>query len=786
MPQLAVRAQREERVRRLRPWLALLGLPLLMLWLADRLFPLPMPGDGLARVVLAEDGTPLWRFADAEGVWRYPVAPDEVSPYYLEALLTYEDRWFYSHPGVNPLALGRAAWQNLAGGRVLSGGSTLSMQVARLLDPHSRTFAGKLRQLWRTLQLEWHLSKDEILALYLNRAPFGGTLQGVAAASWSYLGKPPGQLTRSEAALLAVLPQAPSRLRPDRHPESAQAARDKVLRRLARFEVWPQTAVDEALQEPVLLAPRQEPDLAPLLARRLNRAGSPPLIRTTIDAGLQRRLEDLLLGWRARLPERTSAAILVVDSENMAVRAYLGSLDVGDARRFGHVDMIRAQRSPGSTLKPFLYGLALDAGLIHSESLLQDVPRRYGDYRPGNFAAGFSGPVSASEALATSLNLPAVQLLEAYGPKRFAGELRGAGVPLALPAAAEPNLALILGGAGSRLEELVAGYSALARDGKSARPRLQPQDALHERRLLSPGAAWIVRRILAGQARPDRDPRAELVQRPLLAWKTGTSYGFRDAWAIGVGPRHVIGVWIGRPDGTPVPGQFGLASAAPLLLQVHDLLVNRDQQRGLLPPQHAVPASIGVAAICWPLGQTLARQDPNCRRQRFAWTLDGTVPPTLQAADQPLGLGLNQRLWLDAEGRQVAAGCEGAREVRVDLWPAPLEPWLPRRERRDARLPSLSANCPPALPPPATPLSIVGVRDGDRLRLPASSNGVLRLQLSALGGSGTRWWFLNGIPVGESRPGESIEQTLKASGLYQLSLLDQSGATARVEFQLGD
>lgn len=786
MPQLAVRAQREERVRRLRPWLALLGLPLLMLWLADRLFPLPMPGDGLARVVLAEDGTPLWRFADAEGVWRYPVAPDEVSPYYLEALLTYEDRWFYSHPGVNPLALGRAAWQNLAGGRVLSGGSTLSMQVARLLDPHSRTFAGKLRQLWRTLQLEWHLSKDEILALYLNRAPFGGTLQGVAAASWSYLGKPPGQLTRSEAALLAVLPQAPSRLRPDRHPESAQAARDKVLRRLARFEVWPQTAVDEALQEPVLLAPRQEPDLAPLLARRLNRAGSPPLISTTIDAGLQRRLEDLLLGWRARLPEHTSAAILVVDSESMAVRAYLGSLDVGDERRFGHVDMIRAQRSPGSTLKPFLYGLALDAGLIHSESLLQDVPRRYGDYRPGNFAAGFSGPVSASEALATSLNLPAVQLLEAYGPKRFAGELRGAGVPLALPAAAEPNLALILGGAGSRLEELVAGYSALARGGKAARPRLQPQDALHERRLLSPGAAWIVRRILAGQARPDRDPRAELVQRPLLAWKTGTSYGFRDAWAIGVGPRHVIGVWIGRPDGTPVPGQFGLASAAPVLLQVHDLLVNRDQQRGLLPPQQAVPASIGVAAICWPLGQTLARQDPNCRRQRFAWTLDGTVPPTLQAADQPLGLGLNQRLWLDAEGRQVAAGCEGAREVRVDLWPAPLEPWLPRRERRDARLPSLSANCPPALPPPATPLSIVGVRDGDRLRLPASSNGVLRLQLSALGGSGTRWWFLNGIPVGESRPGESIEQTLKANGLYQLSLLDQSGATARVEFQLGD
>jgi penicillin-binding protein 1C len=773
-------------MKRWRRRLALIALPLALLWLADRLFPLPLPEDGLARVVLAEDGTPLWRFADAEGVWRYPVATDEVSPYYLEALLTYEDRWFHAHPGVNPLALARAAWQNLSGGRVVSGGSTLSMQVARLLDPHQRSLGGKFKQLWRTLQLEWHLSKDEILALYLNRAPFGGTLQGVAAASWAYLGKPPSQLTRAEAALLAVLPQAPSRLRPDRHPERAQAARDKVLRRLDAFGVWPQAAVHEALQEPVLLAPRQEPNLAPLLARRLNLAGSPPLIRTTIDANLQRRLEDLLLGWRARLPERTSAAILVVDSESMAVRAYLGSLDVGDDKRYGHVDMIRAQRSPGSTLKPFLYGLAMDAGLIHSESLLQDVPRRYGDYRPGNFAAGFIGPVSASEALATSLNLPAVQLLEAYGPKRFAGELRGAGVPLALPAGAEPNLALILGGAGSRLEELLAGYSAFARGGVAARPRLQPQDLLHERRLLSPGAAWVVRRILAGQARPDRDPRAELVQRPLLAWKTGTSYGFRDAWAIGVGPRQLIGVWIGRPDGTPVPGQFGLASAAPLLLQVHDLLVNRDRQRGLVPPPQVVPASIGVAAICWPLGQELPRNDPNCRRQRFAWTLDGTVPPTLQALDQPLGLGLSQRLWLDAQGRQVAAGCAGAREVQVALWPAPLEPWLPRRERRAARLPAVSASCPPALPPPAAPLSIVGVREGDRLRRPAGNAGPLRLSLSALGGSGTRWWFLNGAPLGESQPGESLEQKLEATGLYQLSLLDQSGATARVEFQVSE
>ena len=755
-----------------------------LLWLADRIWPLPLPRDDQARVVLAEDGTPLWRFADANGVWRYPVQVSEVSPLYLDALLTYEDRWFFQHPGVNPLALGRAAWQNLSGGRVLSGGSTLSMQVARLLDPHERTLPGKLRQLWRTAQLEWHLSKPQILELYLNRAPFGGTLQGVAAASWAYLGKSPQQLTRSEAALLAVLPQAPSRLRPDRHPQRAQVARDKVLRRLAEYRVWPQTAVSEALQEPLLLAPRLEPSLAPLLARRLNRPGSPPLIRTTIDVGLQRRLEDLLLGWRARLPDHTSAAVVVVETENMAVRAYLGSVDINDARRFGHVDMITAMRSPGSTLKPFLYGMAMDAGLIHSESLLQDVPRRYGDYRPGNFSLGFSGPVSASAALVTSLNLPAVQLLEAYGPKRFAADMRNGGVPLSLPALAEPNLALILGGAGSRLEDLVSGYSALAREGRSANLRLQPDDALRERRMLSPGAAWVIRRILSGQARPDRDPTAELVQRPQLAWKTGTSYGFRDALAIGVGPRYLIGVWIGRPDGTPVPGQFGLASAAPLMLQVHDVLSNRDSQRGIVAPVQAVPGSVGVAAICWPLGQPMNKDDLNCRRQRFAWTLDHTTPPTLLAADQPLGVGLRETIRVNPQGLRVGPQCADGQQREVALWPAPLEPWLPRVERREARMPAASTQCPPPPLNTLTPLSIVGVRDGDRLRRPAASQAVLRLALSALGGDGRRWWFINGAPIGNSAQPEVFNTPLEQPGRYELSVLDESGQTARVEFSV--
>lgn len=764
--------------RRWLRWLLAICLPPLLLWWADRQWPLPLAEVQMARVVTAEDGTPLWRYADSDGVWRYPVTLADVSPYYLQALLTYEDRWFYRHPGVNPLSLLRAAWQDLLGGQVISGGSTLSMQVARLIDPHPRTFGGKLRQVWRTAQLEWYLSKAQILEIYLNRAPFGGTLQGVGAASWAYLGKPPSALTPGEAALLAVLPQAPSRLRPDRYPLRAQAARDKVLARLAYYHVWPQRQVAEIRQEAVWLAPRQVPQLAPLLARRMLQGQNQQVIATTLDATLQQRLEDLARVWKSQLPEKTSAGVLVVDHTSMKVRAYLGSLDFNDDSRFGHVDMVAAWRSPGSTLKPLLYGLALDDGLIHAESLLQDVPRRFGDYRPGNFDTGFHGPVSASEALARSLNLPAVQLLEAYGPKRFAANLRNASIELRLPPHAEPNLAVILGGAGARLDQLVAGFSALARQGKAAPLRFTPNQALRDRPLLSPGAAWIVRRILAGQARPLPDDA--LSNRVPLAWKTGTSYGYRDAWALGVNARYTIGIWVGRPDGTPVAGQFGFATAVPMLHQVNNLLLASLRQSGQGIPLDPRPASVSRAVICWPGGQPLPAGDSNCRQRRLGWVLDGTMPPTLPAPGQESAQGSQPLVWLNANGERVAADCPGAMPRRVALWPLPLEPWLPPQERRAQRLPPISSQCPPLQQQVVAPLLLLGVNDGAILRRLPGQHAVA-LRVSAQGGSGQRWWFLNGQLVGE---GDSLLQTLVQPGRFQLSVLDEGGQVALKAFRL--
>ena len=763
-------------------WLWLAG-AILLLWglvvAADRLWPLPLKEVNPARVVVDEQGTPLWRFADSEGIWRYPVTIEEVSPRYLEALIQYEDRWFWDHPGVNPFSVLRAAWQDLTSGRVVSGGSTLTMQVARLLDPHPRTFGGKIRQLWRALQLEWHLSKRDILTLYLNRAPFGGTLQGVGAASWAYLGKSPAQLSYSEAALLAVLPQAPSRLRPDRWPGRAEAARNKVLARMETQGVWSAKQVRESREEPVWLAPRQMPQLAPLFSRMMLGKSRDDKIVTTLDAALQRQLEELAMNWKGRLPPRSSLAMIVVDHATMKVRGWVGSVDINDDSRFSHVDMVSAIRSPGSVLKPFVYGLAMDDGLIHPASLLQDVPRRTGDYRPGNFDSGFHGPISMSEALLRSLNLPAVQVLEAYGPKKFAGKLRNVGLPLILPAGAQPNLALILGGAGARLQDIVAAYSAFARHGNAARLRLLPGDPLVERPLMTPGAAWIIRRILANQAQPL--PDSALPQVVPLAVKTGTSYGYRDAWAIGVNARYVIGIWTGRPDGTPVAGQFGYASAVPLLNQVNNLLLSHSVVDEARLPRDPRPASVGRGVICWPGGQALPDGDDNCRRRLATWLLDGSQPPTLLLPEQEGMRGIRFPLWLDSAGKRVAADCPQARQKTVDVWPLALEPWLPGTERRAERIPPSSTQCPPLSQDDPVPLILSGIQEGAVVkRLPGEPRVSLPLQVS--GSTGQRWWFLNGEPL--NAQGRTYTLKLEQAGEYQLLVMDEAGQVATVHFTL--
>lgn len=770
------------------------------IWVLDWVFPLPTMARPDATqtasaqstlIVLALDGSPLRSWPSVDGVLRHPIRSDAVSPLYLQALLHYEDRWFYYHVGLNPWALARAAWQWGRYGRIVSGGSTLTMQVARLIDPtlnsaQRRGLGAKLRQTLRALQLELHLSKDEILTLYLNQAPMGGMIEGVEMASRAYLGKSARDLSHAEAALLTALPQSPSRLRPDRvdrnGPLRAQGARDKVLDRMQQLGVWDVATVADARLERVFAPALRANWLAPLAAERLRqqrKPDGPALIQSTLDAGLQARLEQVLLDRLGTLPERVSIAALVVENQSLQVRAYAGSADFSDQRRAAHVDMVRAFRSPGSTLKPFLYAMALDQGLVHSESLLIDAPQNFGGYAPGNFQADFSGPVSLSEALQRSLNVPAVDMLDRIGPERFAAQLRQAGLRLRLPANASPNLSLILGGGSTSLEELVGAYTSLARGGVAGRPRLKPDEPVLETRLMSTGAAFIVREILENGGRPGT-PFRESEQR--IAWKTGTSFGFRDAWAIGVTDRYTMGIWMGRPDGTPNPGHFGANSAAPLLRDLAAAL-GPSESRQQLGPRH-VPAGVKPVAICWPLGQSEATTAPeHCLQKRLAWTLDGITPPTLP--DRLQSSSLVEVAWVDRQHqRRLRLDCapkaqQAIERIELVRWPTLLAPWIEPAQRQTAETwPWLEACAPHSA---MAGLRIVGLEPSSALR-PVPGQNSVALKLTAVGARGGLTWLLNGQVAGQSETVEAPLHLNLRGGDQILTAMDGRGKFAQIRF----
>ncbi|MEX0623376.1 MAG: penicillin-binding protein 1C [Saccharospirillum sp.] len=749
----------------------LLGLLFGLLVVIDRLAPVDLTTRPGSQVVTTADDQLLRAFADAQGVWRYPITLAEVSPYYLEALMGYEDRFFYRHPGVNPFALIRAAGQAVWYGEVVSGGSTLTMQVARLRYAEPRTLTGKLKEMIRALQLDWHYSKAEILTYYLNHAPFGGTLEGVQAASLSYLGYPARDLTRAQAALLAVLPQAPSRYRPDRHPERAEAARNKLMQRLADQGVWSAEMVADAREERVIAVPIQRYQTAPLLARRLVDAAAADATperthRTALNLDWQRQVEALVPAYVQAIDRQVSAAVMIMDNRTGLVRTYVGSADFNDPERAAHVDMITAIRSPGSTLKPFIYGQALDLGLVHSASLLLDVPLRFGDYRPVNFTGGFSGPVSLASALQQSLNLPAVQVLEQIGPARFYLALQQAGGELQLPANTRPSLAVALGGVGTSLESLVRLYSALGRDGQTIKPRLTPDEPRIQSPLMSAGAAWIIRRTLL-----DADNAL-----PGLAVKTGTSYGNRDSWALAVSQHHTMGVWVGQPDGSALPSHFGRQTAVPLLVQIAAM-------GGDNPALPAQPNSVTRETICWPSGRP--ETGALCDEPREAWVLDGTFPATwMQSRDASLSfnrpitpLNLNPE-----SGLQVPLGCDlPATRTQIALWPAPVQGWLKADWRSRERLPGIDPRCPPQLVPAARqPLALKGASDGTRLLVDPGQ--AIALELWAEGGQPPFHWYLNGEQLTTQEP--ELDLALEPLHRYQIVLVDQSGQSDRIQIQV--
>lgn len=634
---------------------------------ADRLAP-PELGrlEGRSTVVLDADGHLLRAFPTAEDTWRLPTRPDQVDPLYLAMLRAVEDRRFGWHPGVDPLAALRAVGQWARHGRVVSGASTLSMQTARLLRPKARTWGAKIRESLRALQLQARLGSDGVLAAYLTLAPFGGALEGVTAASLAWFGKEPAHLGPAEAALLVALPQSPERLRPDRHPAAARAARDRVLERAAAAGIIPSAVAEAAKASEVPTVQRPLPMLAPHLAERLaTEAPRGAMVRTRVDGGLQRRLEALARAEAARLEPGADLALVVLANGDRRLLASVGAAYWLSRQ----TDLSQAVRSPGSTLKPFIYALAFDDLSLHPGTLLSDMPQRFGDWRPNNFDHDFHGTLTAREALQRSLNIPAVQVLERVGPTRFVALMQQAGARLAFPPGGEePGLPLALGGVGIRLADLATLYAALADGGRVLPPSILADAPVPEaKRLVGEAAARAVLTVLEDSPAPDGFASGGAVARARrVAFKTGTSFGFRDAWTVGSSADYTVAVWVGRPDGAPRPGAMGRGTAAPVLFRAFDLLPpdhgGRPRPR---QPDHALfhrdppPALARLDSGGESASAAGGRADP----LRILFPPDGAL---VESLDDGVGLdaagGRPPYRWV-ADGRPLA---EGARFWRPD------------------------------------------------------------------------------------------------------------------------
>ncbi|PID75283.1 MAG: penicillin-binding protein 1C [Deltaproteobacteria bacterium] len=646
-------------MRVLRWFLLICGFVLAVLWILDLLLPSPVPEDiAWSTRVVDRQGKTLRLFTTPGGYWRLPAKLDTIDPGFVELLLAYEDKRFWSHPGVDIFALCRASLQCLASGRVVSGASTITMQVVRLLTPRPRTVGSKLVEMFQALRLERRLSKKEILELYLSLAPQGGNIQGVEAACLLYCNSDARHITPSQGALLISLPQSPERRRPDRHLQRAYAARTEVLERLFSAGLLSREELDLAAVQPLPNRRYPTPFYAAQLAGQFwRKSPGDQQIVTSLDYDLQVQAEAIAQRFQKGLAKGKTLALLVVDNNTREVLVHVGS----GGFRISQIDLTRAIRSPGSTLKPFIYGLAFERGFLHPETRILDQQLRFQGYGPENFDETFRGWVTVGSALQDSLNLPAVQVLNRLGPQRLLSRLSSAGVSLRYTG--DPGLSLALGGAGCSLQDLVSLYCALANGGQYRSLVTTPTARTGEAKtLLSPVANWYVDAILrsnplpAGLVRNDR-------RRGTMRFKTGTSYGFRDAWAVGYDQDYTVGVWVGRPDGGYGKETTGANTAVPVLLQLFAALPAGEPGPEPGPPQGALLVKHqGLPrGLRWFDG--LETGSAGADRPRISYPVDGSVLELIADQGQRMVLPLKVRggtppfSWL-INGRLVAKGMQ--------------------------------------------------------------------------------------------------------------------------------
>jgi len=764
--------------------LALLA-PLGAFLLLDRLYPFPQAllSRPAALVVEDRDGEPLRIFLPADGRWRMPVDLEQLPPLLVEALVVCEDRWFRSHPGVNPAAVLRAAVQNVAEGRVVSGASTIPMQLARMADPAPRTLRAKLRESFRALQLDWHLAKDRQLEQYFNLAPYGGNIEGVAAAARFWFGKPPRRLSVGEIALLVALPRSPNRFDPVRHPGVAREARNGVLSRLESAGLVTAAEAAEARRQPLPTRRAPQPFDAPHFARfAAARSAGLARVRTTLHRPTQVLVESQVARRIGALREAGigNAAVVVLETGTRELRAMAGSAGFFEPGRQGQVNGALARRSPGSTLKPFLYAQAVDRGLVVPDSILLDIPTDFSGYVARNYDDRYRGRVTARDALSLSLNAPAVRLLSRVGLERFHRLLvSGGAASLDRPPLAY-GLPLVLGAGEVTLLELTGLYAALADGGTAgdvrwalSREGEDSEPSGGGPRLFSAEAAWLVTSILLDVRRPDLPDAWSLTRdAPAVAWKTGTSYGHRDAWAVGFTGRHTVGVWVGNFDGVPVTGISGSEHAAPLLFDIFRALEPGGDGPREPPGLALVPVTVCALSRMLP--------GPFCP-ERIAIRCP-SAGSRLGRCDQ------HRRVMLDAEtGLRLTGDCVGRRPHRWELFtvlPPELVAWRRARGQPVADIPPVSPACggleaeqgPRIVSPDAgTPYRLRRDAPPEYQQIP--------LVARVSPGTARLYWYEDGLLVASGAPGEPLFLPLKP-GRHRVVVTDDAGRSDGVSYRV--
>lgn len=722
----------------------------------------PLLEDVSFGVAITDRDGRLMRLALADDQrYRIYTPLDAIAPELIDATLLYEDRWFHEHPGVNPVAVVHALFDTL-GGAPRRGASTITMQVARLrFGLVTTSVGGKLVQMMRAVQLEAFYTKRQILEAYLNLAPYGGNIEGIGAASLVYLGKPARELSRAEAMALAVMPQSPNRRAPTRDgttPADMRAARQRLIERWR--ERVPEDRDDVlAAGADLAVRPRSElPFAAPhvcdgVLARRDATAGpSEGEIRTTIDRGLQNLLERRIVSWVERGRDRglVNAAAMLVDRHSMDVLASVGSAAFTDDAILGQVDGTRSPRSPGSTLKPLIYALALEHGLIHPRSILEDAPTRYGIYEPENFDGDFAGPINATDALTRSRNVPAVELevrLRRQEGRSMFDALGRLGI-VAPEKRERYGLSYVLGSAEVTMRDLVAIYAGLANGGivKPLRDRLDVAGT-GAVRLTSPEAAELVMEMLRSQERPNASPFAPVRDRVEVAWKTGTSYGFRDAWTVAVAGQYVLAVWVGNFDGRGNPAFVGRGAAAPLAFEIIDALRPR-----IISDRPAKLANINPTEVCAVSGMVPGEHCPRVHRTAFIAHVSPIATCDVHA----------QVLIDTASGERACPGeleGPGRHFETYELWPSNIARVFSRAGLKRRVPPPYAARCklddksatgkPPRITSPQSVLTY-------SLRVDDPSSSVVPFSAVTDGDARALRWFVDDGYVGHAEAGETF------------------------------